>query len=317
VSKSLRAGPADFPKLLREIKARIQQAQMRAVLSVNAELVHLYWDIGRMIDGRQRREGWGAAIIPRLARELHNELPEEKGFSERNIKRMLAFYRAYPSTTAKVPQPVAQLPSPKVPPPVAQLSSPPIVPQLAAQIALSGASIPWSIPWSHHVILMEKIKDQADRFWYMCEILDNGWSRNVLLITRDKHHRRQPRTPAQRARKPQKRSGRHHDEQRRVKPHQRRQIVRKQQQRLIDLQGYRAVGISKRSPQPARRGSPAARHRRPTARPLATSLPERQMTRQAENAASHDLLPQWVSHAISAAGSSCATSPFMRCIDYG
>jgi hypothetical protein len=31
------------------------------------------------IDDRQRKEGWGAAIIPRLARELRNESPEEKG----------------------------------------------------------------------------------------------------------------------------------------------------------------------------------------------------------------------------------------------
>ncbi len=62
-----------------------------------------------MIDERQQREGWGAAVIPRLARELHNELPEEKGYSERNIKRMLAFHRAYRDPAAIVPQPVAQL----------------------------------------------------------------------------------------------------------------------------------------------------------------------------------------------------------------
>ena len=77
--------PTGFIILLKQIKSRIAQAQMRAVLSVNAQLVRLYWDIGRMIDARQIREGWGAAVIPRLARELHNELPEEKGFSERNI----------------------------------------------------------------------------------------------------------------------------------------------------------------------------------------------------------------------------------------
>jgi hypothetical protein len=82
----------------------------RAVLSVNAELIQVYWDIGRQIDQRQRHEGWGATVIPRLARELHNELPEKKGFSERNIKRMLAFYRAYPDPAAIVPQAVAQSP---------------------------------------------------------------------------------------------------------------------------------------------------------------------------------------------------------------
>jgi DUF1016 N-terminal domain len=75
--------PAGFPNLLREIKARIQQAQTRAILAANSELVRLYWDIGRLIDQRQRQEGWGAAVIPRLARELRNELPDVKGFSER------------------------------------------------------------------------------------------------------------------------------------------------------------------------------------------------------------------------------------------
>jgi hypothetical protein len=114
MSRPSRAIPAEFPELLKEIKGRIEQAQSRAVFSVNAELVRLYWDIGRLIDERQRNEGWGAGVIPRLARELHNELPEEKGFSERNIKRMLAFHRAYPDPAAIVPHPVAQLPSAKV-----------------------------------------------------------------------------------------------------------------------------------------------------------------------------------------------------------
>lgn len=41
------------------------------------------------------REGWGKAVIPRLAKDIHNEMPEVKGFSERNIGRMVAFYRAY------------------------------------------------------------------------------------------------------------------------------------------------------------------------------------------------------------------------------
>ena len=97
------------PALLADVKGRIQAAQTRAVLLVNSELVRLYWDIGQIIDERQRREGWGAAVIPRLARELHNELPELKGFSERNIKSMVAFYREYRDPAAIVQQPVAQL----------------------------------------------------------------------------------------------------------------------------------------------------------------------------------------------------------------
>jgi DUF1016 N-terminal domain len=126
VSQGWTGGPAfasapGYAKLLKEIKDRIERSRTRAIFSVNAELIRLYWDIGQMIDDRQREEGWGTAVIPRLARELHNELPEEKGYSERNIKRMLAFYRAYRDPNSIVPQPVAQLTgTAKVPRAVAQ-----------------------------------------------------------------------------------------------------------------------------------------------------------------------------------------------------
>jgi predicted nuclease of restriction endonuclease-like (RecB) superfamily len=159
-----------FAALLADVKARIQAAQTRAVLAVNAELVRLYWDIGRVIHQRQQREGWGAAVIPRLAAALKNELPEVKGFSERNIKRMLAFYRDYPDPAVIVPQAVAQLPGPrKVPQPVAQLPD----------------SLLWSVPWAHHVILMDKVPDLPTRRWYMEQTLAHGWSRNVLALQVD------------------------------------------------------------------------------------------------------------------------------------
>jgi predicted nuclease of restriction endonuclease-like (RecB) superfamily len=182
--------PVDFPVLLQEIKTRIQQAQMRAIFSVNAELVQLYWDIGRMIDERQEEEGWGAGVIPRLAHELHDELQEIKGFSERNIKRMLAFYRAYPSPSEISPAAAAKLPAPKkVPQPAAQLQALKKVPHAAA---LLPDSVLWFIPWFHHVVLIEKIKEPHARIWYMQQTLANGWSRNVLLtMIKSAAHRRQ------------------------------------------------------------------------------------------------------------------------------
>ena len=107
-----------YGELLAEVKLRIRQAQTRAVLAVNAELVHLYWDIGRLIAHRQQQEGWGAGVIPRLAQDLHNELPEIKGFSQRNIKLMVQFTREYPHAfpaTPQIGQPaVAQLPNAEI-----------------------------------------------------------------------------------------------------------------------------------------------------------------------------------------------------------
>jgi predicted nuclease of restriction endonuclease-like (RecB) superfamily len=172
--------PSGFSALLGEVKSRIQTAQTRAMISVNSELVRLYWDIGQLIDRRQQQEGWGASVIPRLSSALRNELPEIKGFSERNIKRMLAFSRAYPDPEKIVRQAVAQLAdSQKVPRFAAQLPTRRKVPQPAAQLKPHD-SLLWAIPWFHHVILLEKVKDAASRHWYMEQTLANGWSRSVL-----------------------------------------------------------------------------------------------------------------------------------------
>lgn len=150
------------------------------MLAVNTELVRLYWDIGRIINERQKKEGWGAAVIPRLARELHNELPDLKGFSERNIGRMIAFFREYPEPDSILPQPVAKIPvHEKLPQPVAKLFPASKVPQAVAQMS---DSLLWSIPWAHHVILMDKVLDISIRRWYMEQTIANGWSRNILAI---------------------------------------------------------------------------------------------------------------------------------------
>jgi predicted nuclease of restriction endonuclease-like (RecB) superfamily len=86
--------PAGYAELLENLKARIRQAQVRAALSVNRELVLLYWHIGREILQRQQREGWGAKMVHRLALDLGRAFPEMKGFSSRNLKYMRAFAEA-------------------------------------------------------------------------------------------------------------------------------------------------------------------------------------------------------------------------------
>ena len=181
---SAAVGRSGFAALLADVKGRIQAAQTRAVVAVNTELVRLYWDIGWVIDDRQRREGWGAAVIPRLAKELKNELPELKGFSERNIDRMIAFFRAYPDPGGFSPPAVAKsLLEEEVPRAVAK-SSARIV---QAELAPTPHSLLWAVPWAHHVVLLEKVKDPATRRWYMEQTLVNGWSRNVLGLQVDAH----------------------------------------------------------------------------------------------------------------------------------
>jgi transposase InsO family protein len=83
--------PAGYASFLDGLKARIRAAQVKAALAVNAELVLLYWRIGRDILARQEREGWGARVIDRLSADLCAAFPEMRGFSPRNLKYMRAF----------------------------------------------------------------------------------------------------------------------------------------------------------------------------------------------------------------------------------
>ena len=207
----------DYIPLLDSIKTRIRRAQVRATLSANAEMLLLYWDVGRIVIERQTVEGWGAGVIPRLAADIKNDLPEIKGFSERNIKRMIRFYRDYPllgsfisnesaessSKKSILPPPVAKLPesSPNKsirPTPLAQLpdvpQDQPILPTVLAKLGTVDEiqtqvlrEFAFLLPWSHHTLLMEKVKDFSIRLWYMKESVEQGWSHNTLaaMIKKD------------------------------------------------------------------------------------------------------------------------------------
>ncbi len=85
-----------YKHFLHDLKTRIRSARTRAALSVNRELIMLYWQIGRDILKRQEHEGWGAKVIERLARDLRAELPDMKGVSPRNMLFRRAFTVAYP-----------------------------------------------------------------------------------------------------------------------------------------------------------------------------------------------------------------------------
>lgn len=168
----------EYRQLLREIKAQVRSSQQKAIQSVNATMIQMYWQIGCLIDKRQKEEGWGAAIIPRLAADLKNDLPDQNGFSVRNLKYMISFYREYPL----VQPPVAQLIDnakndincidnqeiTKVQPTVAQLNYPDI-------------SLIFMVSWSHNVVLLERVKNMDERFWYMRQAIEESWTRNTLL----------------------------------------------------------------------------------------------------------------------------------------
>ena len=176
-AKAAATVPTGYGPLLAELKSRVRAAQVKAALSVNAHLVWLYWQVGHRIAQQQTKEGWGAGVIPRLAADLHAEFPELRGFSERNLNYMIRFAREY-GAPAILQQAAALLP---------ESSATSIVPQPAAQLSPDDPisilqQLAAKLPWFHHVILMEKVKDRATRIWYMQRAIEHGWSRAVLTV---------------------------------------------------------------------------------------------------------------------------------------
>src|SRR5437879_731179 len=156
-----RAGlPATYPALLEDIKSRIRTAQIKAALSVNRELIELYWSIGRDIVSRQESEGWGVSVVERLAADLQTAFPGIAGLSARNIWRMRAFFLEW--------------------------ADPLILPQAGAESAATRVESILTqpvaeIPWGHNLVLIEKLKHRPQRLWYAQQTSHNGWSRSMLV----------------------------------------------------------------------------------------------------------------------------------------
>lgn len=137
--------PAGYTTWLSELKQRIHQAQQRATLAVNRELVLLYWQIGQDILKRQSSEGWGSKVVATLARDLRQAFPDMQGFSPRNLNYMRAFAEAWPE-------------------------------QEFVQAVLA------QLPWYHQLALLDKLQSREEREWYVAQAIEHGWSRNVLVM---------------------------------------------------------------------------------------------------------------------------------------
>ena len=76
---------SEYRDWLRDLKQQIKSGQIKAALSVNSHLIMLYWDMGRQIVEKQEKAKWGSGLIKQLSKDLKEEFPEMKGFSEDNL----------------------------------------------------------------------------------------------------------------------------------------------------------------------------------------------------------------------------------------
>jgi predicted nuclease of restriction endonuclease-like (RecB) superfamily len=137
--------PEGYAAFLTGLKERIARERIKAVLSANAAMVLMYWDIGQAILERQKKEGWGTKVIDRLSHDLKNTFPDMTGFSPRNLKYMRTFAEAWPDRL--------------------------IVQRTVAQL-----------PWRSNLTLLDKLNDSKIRLWYAQKAIECGMGKDMLAI---------------------------------------------------------------------------------------------------------------------------------------
>jgi predicted nuclease of restriction endonuclease-like (RecB) superfamily len=175
-----------YQLILAGLKEKIRQARFKAALTANAQLLAIYWEVGQTIMQQENEEGWGAKTVERLSADLRAEFEDMKGLSVRNLRYMREFAKAYPhfsilqqvaaklegskNDVATILQPVvAKLPKTKKNKPYPDFLQP-----LVAKI-----------PWTHHTIILDRIKGREERVFYLQKTVQNGWSKSVLSLQID------------------------------------------------------------------------------------------------------------------------------------
>lgn len=168
--------PNGYTQWRKDIEQLIDTAKLHTALNVNVGTLTLYWNIGKSILQKQEQEGWGKQVIEQLSKDLISRYPDDRGYSVRNLRYMKRFASAYPDF------PILQVP-------LAELKELPILQATLAELENEGkefVQVPLAqISWYHHISLLPKVKDEAQRAYYITETAQNGWSRDVMLLQID------------------------------------------------------------------------------------------------------------------------------------
>ena len=134
---------SNYISFLDNIKTKLQQAQTRAALAVNKELILVYWSLGKELVAKQSQFKWGSQVLKQFSHDMQQAFPQMQGLSVSNLERMKKFALEYPELS---------------------------IPAQAVR----------ELPWGHIITLIHKVKDKIHRDWYAQKAIENGWSRSIL-----------------------------------------------------------------------------------------------------------------------------------------
>lgn len=138
----------EFKAWVSNISEKYKQAQIKAAISVNSEMLKFYFELGKEISNNSFKATYGSRFYDSLSGELISNLPNVKGLSVINLRYMEKFYNLYKDNIQIVPQLVEEL---------------------------------FSIPWGHHRYIIDKCKDVDKALFFVRKVHENNWSRDVLL----------------------------------------------------------------------------------------------------------------------------------------
>ena len=142
---------SEYKSWIGELKQRIRKSQIKAAVKVNTELLQLYWGLGKDILERQKAAQWGDGFLKQLSEDLMIEFPEMNGFSVRNLQQIVKWYSFYNQEFI-------------------------ITKQVVSQFEQDF----FSVPWGHHILIMQRCKDMNKALFYVRQVVENNWSRTVL-----------------------------------------------------------------------------------------------------------------------------------------
>ncbi|MFZ4751718.1 MAG: PDDEXK nuclease domain-containing protein [Chitinophagaceae bacterium] len=178
-----------YTQALATIVKTIEQSQVKMVMAANSQMLWAYWNIGNELSVRTNTHAWGAKVIDTLSKDLRKKFPAVKGFSTRNLLYMRQFAEAYTPSRIICLNKLWQQLHTNTQQLVALLKNndefeteitQPAVAQLTETDFIS--SLIGKISWSHHLVLIDKCPQMANRFWYMLNTLEHGISKNILLM---------------------------------------------------------------------------------------------------------------------------------------
>ena len=167
----------DYRSWVKELKQRYLSARLKASIEANRTLLEYYWSLGRDIADKQYANTYGSGFYKTLSHDLRSEMPEEKGFSESNIRYMYRFYQLYSQLFENLPQGVENFASLNLPRGVDDFKMANL-PQHAEKLFVDICSI----PWDHQRRIIDKCKGDAKKaLFFVRKVIENSWGRDMLL----------------------------------------------------------------------------------------------------------------------------------------